>query len=160
MCRGWKWQQSSFTNTLPCAGVRNDSIHHLQVPSHVQGLEMIVVIIYKYRVRNDNIHHCQVPSHVQGLEMITFIIYRRAWWLSGRVSDSGVRGPGFETTAAVLCPWARHFTPRKYWLITQEAVAPSPHDWKIVDWDIKPQHKQNKKQIIIYKLHYPPMCRG
>ena len=44
---------------------------------------------------------------------------------------------------AVLCPWARHFTPRKYWLITQEAVAPSRHDWKIVDWDAKPQHKQN-----------------
>ena len=42
----------------------------------------------------------------------------------------------------MLCPWARHFTPRKYWLITQEAVAPSPHDWKIVDWDVKPQHKQ------------------
>ena len=46
-------------------------------------------------------------------------------------------------TSAVLCPWARHFTPRKYWLITQEAVAPSRHDWKIVDWDVKPQHKQN-----------------
>ena len=45
-------------------------------------------------------------------------------------------------TAAVLCPWARHFTPRKYWLITQEALAPSRHDWKIVDWDVKPQHKQ------------------
>ena len=38
--------------------------------------------------------------------------------------------------AAVLCPWARHFTPRKYWLITQEAVAPSRHDWKIADWDV------------------------
>ena len=49
---------------------------------------------------------------------------------------------GSKPTAAVLCPWARHFTPRKYWLITQEAVAPSRHDWKIVDWDIKPQHKQ------------------
>ena len=32
-------------------------------------------------------------------------------------------------------------SPRKYWLITQEAVAPSRHDWKIVDWDVKPQHK-------------------
>ena len=51
---------------------------------------------------------------------------------------------GSKPTAAVLCPWARHFTPRKYWLITQEAVAPSRHDWKIVDWDVKPQHKQNK----------------
>ena len=46
---------------------------------------------------------------------------------------------------AVLCPWERHFTPRKYWLITQEAVAPSRHDWKIVDWDVKPQHKQTKQ---------------
>ena len=49
---------------------------------------------------------------------------------------------GSKPTAAVLCPWARHFTPRKYWLITQEAVAQSRHDWKIVDWDVKPQHKQ------------------
>ena len=49
---------------------------------------------------------------------------------------------GSKPTAAVLCPWARHFTPRKYWLITQEVVAPSRHDWKIVDWDVKPQHKQ------------------
>ena len=47
---------------------------------------------------------------------------------------------GSRPTAAVMCPWARHFTPRKYWLITQEAVAPSRHDWKIVDWDVKPQH--------------------
>ena len=51
---------------------------------------------------------------------------------------------GSKPTAAVLCPWARHFTPRKYWLITQEAVAPSRHDWKIVDWDVKPQHKRTK----------------
>ena len=47
---------------------------------------------------------------------------------------------GSRPTAAVLCPWARHFTPRKYWLITQEVMAPSRHDWKIVDWDVKPQH--------------------
>ena len=39
---------------------------------------------------------------------------------------------GSKPTAAVLCPWARHLTPRKYWLITQEAVAPSRHDWKLL----------------------------
>ena len=39
---------------------------------------------------------------------------------------------GSRPTAAVLCPWARHFTPRKYWLITQVAVAPSRHDWKLL----------------------------
>ena len=38
-----------------------------------------------------------------------------------------------------------HWAPRKYWLITQEAVALSQHDWKIADWDIKPQHKQTNK---------------
>ena len=48
-------------------------------------------------------------------------------------------------TAAVLCPWTRHFIPRKYWLITQEVVALSRHDWKIVDWDVKPQHRQTNK---------------
>ena len=56
-----------------------------------------------------------------------------------RTPEREVRGS--RPTAAVLCPWARHFTPRKYWLITQEAMAPSRHDWKIVDWDVKPQHK-------------------
>ena len=52
---------------------------------------------------------------------------------------------GSKPNAAVLCPWVRHFTPRKYWLITQEALGPSRHDWKIVDWDVKPQHKQTNK---------------
>ena len=58
---------------------------------------------------------------------------------------------GSKPTAAVLYPWARHFTPRKYWLITQEAVAPSRHDWKIVDWDVKPQHKQKKRNNIFHR---------
>ena len=53
-----------------------------------------------------------------------------------------------QITAAVLCPWARHFTPRKYWLITQEAMAPSRYDWKIVDWDVKPQHNQPTNQLM------------
>ena len=60
---------------------------------------------------------------------------------------------GSKPTAAVLCPWARHFTPRKYWLITQEAMAPSRHDWKIVDWDVKPQHKQNFTKCIGYNTN-------
>ena len=85
---------------------------------------------------------------------------RLAWAFAGRLCDKynnhiGERGGsvvecrtperevrGSRPTAAVLCPWARHFTPRKYWLITQEAMAPSRYDWKIVDWDVKPQHNQ------------------
>ena len=48
----------------------------------------------------------------------------------------------YHSPHSLSCVWARHFTPRKYWLITQEAMAPSRHDWKIVDWDVKPQHNQ------------------
>ena len=62
---------------------------------------------------------------------------------------------GSKPTAAVLCPWARHFTPRKYWLITQEAVAPSRYDWKIVDWDVKPQHNQPNPWCSLKELHDP-----
>ena len=64
-----------------------------------------------------------------------------------RTPEREVRGS--RPTAAVLCPWARHFTPRKYWLITQEAMAPSRHDWKIVDWDVKPQHNQPTWSLLI-----------
>ena len=64
---------------------------------------------------------------------------------------------GSKPTTAVLCPWARHFTSRKYWLITQEAVAPSRHDWKIVDWDVKLQHKQNKTSGY---WHFPLQSTG
>ena len=66
-----------------------------------------------------------------------------------RTPEREVRGS--RPTSAVLCPWARHFTPRKYWLITQEAMAPSRHDWKIVDWDVKPQHNQ---PTILTIMHY------
>ena len=84
----------------------------------------------------------------QWLEMCFHYLYNSIlfWERGGSVVEC--RTPEREVggsipTAAVLCSWARHFTPRKYWLITQEAVAPSRHDWKIVDWDVKPQHKQN-----------------
>ena len=66
---------------------------------------------------------------------------------------------GSKPTVAVLCPWARHFTPRKYWLITQEAVAPSRHDWKIVDWDVKPQHKQTKNMTKMAMAPCPYMVK-
>ena len=82
---------------------------------------------------------------------------RYAWGERGgsvvecRTPEREVRGS--KPTAAVLCPWARHFTPRKYWLITQEAVAPSRHDWKIVDWDVKPQYK-HKICLILFNVSH------
>ena len=78
-----------------------------------------------------------------------------------RTPEREVRGS--RPTVAVLCPWARHFTPRKYWLITQEAMAPSRHDWKIVDWDVKPQHNQPNilsKQLITKVLIRLRGCSG
>ena len=47
---------------------------------------------------------------------------------------------------SLLC---KQMDPRMYWLITQEAVAPSRHDWKIVVWDVKPEHKQINKWTFI-----------
>ena len=79
-------------------------------------------------------HHCTVSFTVCTGERGGSVVECRTPEREVRVS---------RPTAAVLCPWARHFTPRKYWLITQEAMAPSRHDWKIVDWDVKPQHNQN-----------------
>ena len=72
--------------------------------------------------------------------LINFTRERGGSVVECRTPEREVRGS--RPTAAVLCPWARHFTPRKYWLITQEAMAPSRYDWKIVDWDVKPQHNQ------------------
>ena len=72
-----------------------------------------------------------------------------------RTPEREVRGS--RPTSAVLCPWARHFTPRKYWLITQEAMAPSRHDWKIVDWDVKPQHNQPTTPIHDFKVKVPDL---
>ena len=49
---------------------------------------------------------------------------------------------GFETYRRVGT-----FTPRKYWMLfTWEYVAPSRHEWKIVDWNIKPQNDYNTRQ--------------
>ena len=72
-----------------------------------------------------------------------------------RTPEREVRGS--RPTTAVLCPWARHFTPRKYWLITQEVMASSRHDWKIVDWDVKPQQNQPTKDDVatIYMSTFP-----
>ena len=82
------------------------------------------------------------PGHttLKIVYLITWLEERGGSVVECRTPEREVRGS--RPTAAVLCPWARHFTPRKYWLITQEAMAPSRHDWKIVDWDVKPQHNQ------------------
>ena len=94
--------------------------------------------------------HCHSQQSDQGLHYLLFL-ERGGSVVECRTLEREVGGS--KPTAAVLCPWARHFTPRKYWLITQEAVAPFRHDWKIVDWDVKPQHKQNLFAILSKKYY-------
>ena len=118
------------------------------------------------------------PQHIAKKNVSVEYQFLKKLWLRSRWGERGgsvveCRTPerevgGSKPIAAVLCPWARHFTPRKYWLITQEAMAPSRHDWKIIDWDVKPQHKQTKdrdeqnllgkwkvnKQSIIYSIFF------
>ena len=91
--------------------------------------------------------NANTPNVDEKLTLLSELGERGGSVVECRTPEREVRGS--KPTAAVLCPWARHFTPRKYWLITQEAVAPSRHDWKIVDWDVKPQHKQTIIIIII-----------
>ena len=49
------------------------------------------------------------------------------------------------TVVTVLCPWARHINSLQYWLNPGKELAPSRHNWKIVDWDVKPQYKQTNQ---------------
>ena len=65
-----------------------------------------------------------------------------ALWLNGRVSDSGARGRGFETYRCRAVSLSKTLYSPKVLVNYPETVAPSRHDWKIVDWDVKPQHKQ------------------
>ena len=54
------------------------------------------------------------------------------------------------TGGTVLCPCARHIKSPEYWLVQRNGYLPSRHEWKIVDWGVKP--KNNKKQTT-YLLH-------
>ena len=57
--------------------------------------------------------------------------YRGARWLSGRESDSGAGRRGLET-------YIRR-------VVSLGKILYSRHDWKVVDWDVKPKHKQTNE---------------
>ena len=52
-------------------------------------------------------------------------------------------GGSILTQVALLYPWVRYSYHTKSTGNTQEAVVPSRHDYKIVEWDVKPQPKPN-----------------
>ena len=68
-----------------------------------------------------------------------------ARWLSGRASDSG--GRGVRNLPPSCCVLVKDTLLPESTGNTRKAVAPSRHDSKIVDWDVKPQHKTKKTCI-------------
>ena len=58
-------------------------------------------------------------------------VFRGARWLSGRVSDSGARGPGFET-------YRRRVVSLSKTLYSPKVLVNYPGSY----WDVKPQHNQ------------------
>ena len=71
-----------------------------------------------------------------------------ALWLSGRVSDSGARGRGFETYRRRVVSLSKTLYSPKVLVNYPGSGGSSRHDWKIVDWDVKPQHKQTKQTTL------------
>ena len=74
----------------------------------------------------------------------TFKFFRGAWWLSGRVSDSGARSRGFETYRHRVVSLSKTLYSPKVLVNYPGSDGSVPTWWKIVDWDVKPQHKQTK----------------
>ena len=122
------WGYGSITVMIP--SFRTDSVDPDQTDPRLE--------------QSDQSLHC-LPFCLHHLDSLLYGGERGGSVVECRTPEREVRGS--RPTSAVLCPWARHFTPRKYWLITQEAMAPSRHDWKIVDWDVKPQHNQNYSTV-------------
>ena len=103
-----------------------------------------------------SLYHCMLSAPTVLSELIQMNTYNfttaftlfttrvlgEPWVVERRTPEREVGGS--KPTSAVLCPWARHFLKLpKSTGDTQEVVALSQHDWKVVDWDVKPQHKQN-----------------
>ena len=71
---------------------------------------------------------------------------REARLLSGRAPDSGARGRGVRNLHPSYCFHEQDTLLPESIGNTRKAVAPSRHDSKIVDWDVKPQHKTKTSQ--------------
>ena len=65
------------------------------------------------------------------------------WWPNGRASDSGSRGRGFDPhSGRRIVSLSKIHLPPKSTGNTQEAVAPSRHDRKLVYWDVKQKRNE------------------
>ena len=83
-----------------------------------------------------------VYSDLTPLSTIFLSYHGEARWLSGRVSDSGARGRGFETYRRRVVSLSKALYSPKVLVNCPGSVGSVPTWLKIVDWDVKPQHKQ------------------
>ena len=60
----------------------------------------------------------------------------------------------FETYRRCVVSLSKTLYSPKVLVNTQEAVAPSRHDWKIVDWDVKPQPKQTNNLASVVHISW------
>ena len=75
-------------------------------------------------------------------------MYTDRRWPSGRASDFGARGPGFDPhSGRRVVSLSKIHLPPKSTGNNQEAMAPSRHDCKIVYCDVK-QKKKNTKAML------------
>ena len=81
-------------------------------------------------------------SPIMVVKMGSVFRHMEARWLSGRASDSGPRGPEFEPHDRCVVSLRKALSPSQSTNNTQEEVAPSQHDWKIVYRDVKHQSIQ------------------
>ena len=87
---------------------------------------------------------------------------RGARWLSGRVSDSGARGRGFDTYRRRVVSLSKTLYSPKV-LVNYPGSGGSVPTWlKIVDWDVKPQHKQTFQDLMelsVSAFRYIRICQ-
>ena len=84
---------------------------------------------------------CKALNSIQvqsDLGVILVYAGREVRWPSGRVSDSRARGRGFDPHSCrrVVSLSKIHLPPKRTGN-TQQALAPSKHDRKIVNWNVK-----------------------
>ena len=94
------------------------------------------------------------PFSLKGISVVFLILPQYKLGRGGSVEAN--------PTTAVYCSLSKHLSSPKVLVNIQEAVAPSQHDWKIVDRDV--EQKNNKKTAIdnlgkIYCLQHVSFCR-
>ena len=103
------------------------------------------------KVSKHSYQRCKALNSIKvqsDLSLILVYAGREARWPSGRASDSRARGRGFDPHSCrrVVSLSKIHLPPKRTGN-TQEGVAQSQHDRKIVYWDIKQKRNETKRKV-------------